>query len=248
MRTHSLLLAALLAGTVLLTGCGGGRLLSKDDEVKLGREAAADFERDNGGRDPDPRRQQLTRDLGSRIAAVASRAPYQDYPYDFRPLANKQVNANAFPGGIIYLWRGLFEELNYDPQQLAWVAGHEAAHVARQHATRRIERALGYELLIQLVLGKDSDQRIASAVAGLTLQEYGREQELEADRVGLDFAAAAGYDPTASLAVIAAFKRLQGKDPNQLELLFETHPGNTTRENAVKAYLQQKGWHGRYYP
>jgi len=233
---------------MFLAGCGGGRLISQDQEVKLGREAGADFEKEYGGRDRDARRNALATRIGSRIAQVASRAPYPQYPYEYRVLANNEVNANAFPGGLIYLWRGLFGAVNYDEQQLAWVAGHEAAHVARQHSVRRMEKSLGYDLLIQLVLGNDTGGQIATAVANLSLMDYGRDQELEADRVGLCFAHDAGYDPTAALGVLETFKKLQGKDPNKLELLFMTHPGNTTREDAIKVVLKQEGWRGKYYP
>lgn len=213
----------------------------------MGREAAKDFEKQNGGRDQDPRRVKLAQQIGQRITAVAARKPYPSYPYEFHVLANSQVNANAFPGGQIYLWRGLYESLKYDPDQLAWVAGHEAAHVAKKHSVQRIERALGYDLIIQLLLGKDSQRQIASAIAGLTLQAYGRDQEAQADAVGLEFAHDAGYDPTASLAVIAAFKQVQGKDPSQLELLFDSHPSNTSRETALKQTLTARGWHGKYF-
>jgi len=82
----------------------------------------------------------------------------------------------------------------------------------------------GYELLIQLVFGQDTGGQIAGLVAGLMLQDYGRDNELEADRLGLEFTKAAGYDPTASLAVLDKFAQIQGKDPNRLELLFMTHP------------------------
>ena len=238
----------LLTGAVFLAGCGGGRLISQDQEVKLGREAGADFEKQYGGRDRDPRRNALATQIGSRIAQVASGAPYPPYPYEYRVLANKEVNANAFPGGLIYLWRGLYGAVNYDEQELAWVVGHETTHVARQHSVRRMEKALGYDLLIQLVLGNDTGGQIAAAIANLSLQDYGRDQELEADAGGLRFAHDAGYDPTASLAVLEAFKKLQGKDPSKLELLFATHPGNTTREDAVRATLSQEGWRGKYYP
>lgn len=244
------LFAGLLGASLLIIvgGCGGRRLISPQEEVKLGREAAVDFEKQYGGRDHDPRRNAMAQSIGSRIAQVAVKPPYPNYPYEFRVLNNKTVNANAFPGGLIYFWRGLFEYLKYDEQQLAWVAGHEVAHIARQHSVRRIERALGYELVIQLVLGNDTAGKIAGAVAGLTLQDYGRDQELEADRLGLHLSHQAGYDPTAALAVIAAFKQLQGKDPSQLELMFATHPGNTTREEHIKAILKQEGWRGKYYP
>lgn len=243
----SILAVVAMFVSTILVGCGGARLIGKDQEIELGRQAGEEFERTNGGLDRDPRRVSLAEEFKLRVGAVAAAPPYVVYPYEFRVLANDQVNANAFPGGLIYLWRGLYDQLGYDRDQLAWVAGHEAAHVARQHGIRRIERALGYELIIELLLGKDSQREIAGAVAGLTLQSYSRDQEYEADRIGLEFSHAAGYDPTAALAVLQAFRKIQGKDPSQLELLFETHPGNTARENALKAHLQRKGWSGRYY-
>ena len=235
-----LLLALLLVST---SGCKGPRLLSTDEEIRLGQQAGDEFEQEHG-RDRDQRRNAIAARIGSRIAHAA-RPP--DYPYDFRVLADDEVNAVAFPGGRIYFFRGLFETLGYDEDQLAWVAGHEAAHVARKHAVRRIERSLGYELLIQLVFGQDTGGQIAGLVAGLMLQDYGRDNELEADRLGLEFTKAAGYDPTAALAVLDKFAQIQGKDPNRLELLFMTHPGNTTRSDAVKSHLRQRGWSGKYY-
>jgi predicted Zn-dependent protease len=231
----------------LLAGCGdGAKLISRDEEIRMGREAAADFERKNGGRDQDQRRNVLANSIGTRITAAANSGKYPKYPYEFRVLDNGKVNANAFPGGIIYLWRGLYNVLGYEEEQLAWVAGHEAAHVARQHSVQRVERALGYELIIQLALGKDTAGKIASAVAGLSLQEYGRDQELEADRLGATLAKEAGYDPTASLLVLAAFKK-QGSDPSNLELLFASHPGNTTREENLNALFRQQGWSGKHF-
>lgn len=235
------------AALVNIGGCQGPKLISQDEEVRMGRQAAEKFERENGGRSNDPRIVSLTNSIGARIGRTAIAGPYPDYPYEYRALANSKVNANAFPGGIIYLWAGLFGALNYDPDQLAWVAGHEGAHVARQHSVRRIERALGYDLVIQLVLGQDTAGKIASAVAGLTLQNYGRDQELEADRIGTQFAKEAGYDPTACIPVLETFKRLQGKDPSDFELFFASHPGNTDREDRLKSYMSQQGWSGKYF-
>jgi len=239
--------ATVLILTINIGGCGGTHLLSRDDEVRMGREAAADFEAKNGGQSRDARLVGLTRTIGHRMTRVATAAPYYAYPYDFRTLDNRQVNANAFPGGIIYMWRGLFEAVKYDEAQLAWVAGHEATHVARRHATQRIERQLGYSLIIQLALGKGDVAQIAGAVSGLTLQAYGRDQELEADRLGAQFTRQAGYDPTAALAVLATFKNIQGREPSDLEIFFASHPGNTTREDHLKAYFREQGWSGQYF-
>jgi beta-barrel assembly-enhancing protease len=233
-----------VALVMAVCGCKGGqRLLSQSDEIQLGREAGDDFEREHG-RDHDARRTQLMSRIGSRIEPVCEPP---DYPYDFRVMADDAVNAVAFPGGRIYLYRGLFEALAYDEAQLAWVAGHEATHVARRHATRRIEKQLGYELVIQLVFGKDSTGKIAGLAAGLVLQDYGRDNEFEADRLGVDYAQAAGYDPTAAVAVLDKFAELHGKDPNKFEILFMSHPGNTDRRDAVKAHIKAQGWSGRYY-
>lgn len=234
------MLAAVMLNTA---GCKGPRLLSHDEEIRLGQQAGDEFEAEYG-RDRDQRRNTIANRIGTRIAAAAQPPAYA---YDFRVLADDTVNAVAFPGGRIYLYRGLFEALSYDEDQLAWVAGHESAHVSRQHAVRRLERSLGYELLIQLVFGKDTGGQIAGLVAGLMLQDYGRDNELEADRIGLEYAKAAGYDPTAALAVLDKFAQIQGKEPSNLELLFMSHPGNTTRSDAVKNVLRERGWSGKYY-
>ena len=229
-----------------LGGCSSGNLLmSQDQEITVGQQAAAKFQNENGGLDRDAIRNALTRRIARRIIPVATANPYPVYPYQFHVLANNQVNANTFPGGIIYLWRGLFNLTGNDEEQIAWVAGHEAAHVARKHISARLERSVGSDLLIQLVLGKDDAGKIASLVAGLSLQAYGRDQELEADRVGAVFAHDAGYDPTAALAVLEKFRTL-GSDPNSLELIFADHPGSATREDDLKTFFRQKGWTGKY--
>jgi len=242
-----MLVMVIVAATLNIGGCQGPQLISQDEEIRMGRQAAEQFERQNGGRSSDPRLVSLTHAVGARISRVAVAGAYPDYPYDFRALANKQVNANAFPGGVIYLWAGLFDVVGHDADQLAWVAGHESAHVARQHTVRRMEQALGYSLVIQLVLGNDTAGKIASAVAGLTVQAYGRDQESEADRIGAQFSKEAGYDPTACIPVLETFKRLQGKDPSDFELFFASHPGNTDREDKLKAYFRQQGWSGKYF-
>jgi predicted Zn-dependent protease len=229
---------------LVAAGCKGGpHLLSQEDEIRLGREAGDDFERQYG-LDKDEEVRALIQGIGSKIAAAA--VP-PEYPYDFRVLARKEVNANAFPGGRIYVWRGLVDALGRDKDQLAWVMGHEAAHVARRHVTRRLERQLGYDLLIALVLGKKGAAKTAGLVADLVMLDYGRDQEYEADRYGLLYTYRAGYDPTAAVAVLQTFQKLQGREPSNFEIFFETHPGNNQRINAVKAHLKEQGWSGKYY-
>ncbi len=243
MAKRAVLAALVVALLLALVGCKGAHLLSKEDEVKLGRQAGDDFEK-KYGLDPDPQLQRLVKSIGARIAEAA-KPP--DYPYDYRVLRRKEVNANAFPGGRIYIWRGLIDVVHRDRDMLAWVIGHETAHVARRHVTRRLERAIGYEALIEFIFKGKNATQIAGLIAELALRDYGRDQEYEADRWGLKYAHEAGYDPTAAIAVLRIFQKLQKDKPSKFELLFATHPGNDDRINAVKAYLRKQGWSGKYY-
>jgi beta-barrel assembly-enhancing protease len=238
-----LLVAAMAAS---LAGCNGADAIlgvNKDDEVKMGREAGDEFEAKNGGRLTGPS-EALVKSIGERVSAVAQPP---EYPYDYRALDSKEVNAVAFPGGRVYVFRGLIEALGSDPDQLAWVIAHETSHVSQRHAVEKVERAMGYEAVISLALGRKSAAKYAEVVAGLMLQDYGRGNESEADRLGLKYAHDAGYDPTAAVPVLAKFREIQGRDPSKLEIMFASHPGNTDRENAVKDLLRKSGWRGRYF-
>lgn len=246
MRNHvhvGLWLAVVLGWALLMGGCGGGRLISQDQEVSMGQQAGDQFEA-KYGLDKDPAVTAAVQALAQRITAAA-KPP--DYPYDVRVLNSTEVNACAFPGGRIYLFRGLIETFNRDADPLAWVVAHEAAHVARRHTTKRIEQQLGYEAAIALVFNRGDAPQIAGAVASLMLLSYSRQEESEADRYGLVYAHAAGYDPTAAVRVLQKFQEIQGRDPNDFEIMFDTHPGNTQRLDGVKSYLKSQGWQGRYY-
>ncbi|MBP8952754.1 MAG: M48 family metalloprotease [Armatimonadetes bacterium] len=245
MRTTPMLIAGLMV--LVLTGCndGGTFLMSMNDEIKLGQNAADEFEREN----PVLRsgtQVNLVKSVGDRIAAQA--VPPR-YPYDFRVIDSDTVNAVAFLGGRIYFYRGLLDAVNNDPDMIAWVMGHEVTHVAFRHSAKRIEQQLGVDLLTQVLLGKSDAAQIAGAVSGLMFLDYGRDKELQADHQGLKYSAKAGYDPTAAIAVIRVFQSLHGQtDPSKLELLFMTHPGDNTRINQVKRLCDKYGYTGKYYP
>ncbi|NSW56034.1 MAG: M48 family metalloprotease [Armatimonadetes bacterium] len=235
------------ASLLLLMGCDGDGtfLMSMDDEIKLGQDAADEFEKENPILKSGPQ-VTLVKSIGDRIAAVA--IPPR-YPYDFRVIDDKTVNALAFPGGRIYFYRGLLDAVNNDPDMIAWVMGHEVTHVAFRHSAKRIEQQLGVDVLTQVLLGKSNAAQIAGAVSGLMFLDYGRDKELQADHQGLKYSANAGYDPTAAIAVIKVFQSLHGQtDPSKLELLFMTHPGDNTRINQVKRLCDKYGYRGKYYP
>jgi beta-barrel assembly-enhancing protease len=242
-----LLLGGALLAALWLAGCKGEEImgLGMTDQIKLGQEAGDQFEQ-KYGLSTDAALRRLVSGIGQRVAAVA-KPP--DYPYDYRVLLNDQVNANAFPGGRIYVWTGLTKAVQRNPDQLAFVIGHETAHVARGHTAQAIERQMGTDLIVQALLGGKDAAKYVGLVGDLVLQGYGRTAEYEADRIGLGYAQAAGYDPTAAYAVIREFQKLSGnKDPSQVELVFDSHPGNNARLNALQAEIKRNGWHGRYTP
>jgi predicted Zn-dependent protease len=238
------LLVALAVFGLVLTGCGGETfLISKNQEVEIGQNAAADFEQEHPV-DTTSQRGRWVANIGQRIAQAAQPP---DYPYEFK-LVNEDVNnAFALPGGPIYVYDGLIESLGANEDQVAWVCGHEATHVSHQHAIKRIERAVGAQLLIEWAIGGGTAGDIGGVVAGLAIQNYSRDNEYEADRIGARYAAEAGYDPTAAIPVLEKFRELQGRDPSDLEILFHSHPGNTDRENSLKRFLDANNLYGQYY-
>lgn len=240
--------ACLVAAVIVFTsGCkdSGSWLFSMDDEVELGRDAAAEFEQTNPvSRDPALNR--LVKGIGADIAAVA-RPP--SYPYEFRVIDTNTVNAVAFPGGRIYMYRGLIQKLGRDRDMIAWVLGHEVTHVSLRHAAKRIEKQVGIAAITELLLGESTARDVATVVADLMFRDYGRDKEFQADARGLVYAHNAGYDATAAIGVIKVFQSLHGgKDPDKLELLFMTHPGDNRRLNQIKRLCARYGYTGRYYP
>ena len=229
----------------LLVGCRGStHLISTEQEIQIGQEAAAEFDREHSVSRSSPMALRLA-EIGERVGQAASPP---DYPYSFT-LVNEDVdNAFALPGGPVYFYQGLINSLGNDEHQIAWVCAHEITHIRQQHAIRRIERAIGASLLIELALGEGTAADVAGLVGSLSLQHYSRDHEHMADQLGCRWAHQAGYDATAAIAVLQKFQEIQGKEPNDFEIMFMSHPGNEDRVNVVKTTLEQYGISGAYHP
>jgi len=244
--TLRVLLILLLVAACMwaLVGCKGATyLLSTEQEIEIGQQAAAEFDSGHRVDRSGPLAQRIA-GIGANVAEAASPP---DYPYSFTLVKDDVVNAFALPGGPIYLYQGLVDALGDDTDQIAWVTSHEITHIRQQHAARRIERQIGASVLIGWLLGEDTGAQIAGLVTGLALQDYGRDHEFMADALGLRWAHGAGYDATAAVAVLEKFQELQGREPSNFEIFFMTHPGNNDRINHVKAVLDQYGYSGKYY-
>ncbi len=240
-----LVLMIVLLAAWLLVGCRGStHVISTQQEIQIGQEAAAEFDKEHSVSRSSPMALWLAQ-IGNRVGQAASPP---NYPYSFTLVNEDVVNAFAMPGGPVYCYRGLIEALGNDTDQVAWVMGHEITHIRQQHAVRRIERAIGASLLIELTLGRGTAADVAGLVGSLSLQHYSRDHEHMADQLGCRWAHQAGYDATAAIAVLQKFQEIQGRDPNDFEIMFMSHPGNNDRINVVKATLDKYDISGAYYP
>lgn len=162
---------------------------------------------------------------------VALQSERPDLPWKFGVIASDNINAFAAPGGYIIITRGLFLNLNSEAE-LAGVLGHEIGHVVRRHHLNALQKNARLDLLgdaLQVAARDKShrdQQKLGKLInAGTQLYARGldRDDEYEADRLGVVYAARAGYDPYALLNVLATLDSINADSP-KIALLTKTHP------------------------
>jgi predicted Zn-dependent protease len=158
--------------------------------------------------------QQRVRTLGERLVAVCDR---RELVYQFAVVDDEELNAFSLPGGYVFVNTGLIEAAASD-DELAGVLAHEIAHVTARHAVKRYESSLGLQLLqLATLAARQSDAARGISIAGQAAQlAYARQEELEADRLGVKYMRAAGFDPTAMLTFL---EKLQERHQAKLHYL-----------------------------
>lgn len=218
--------------------------LTPQQEVAIGLQSAPEMIRQMGGELPDPRAQQLVDTVGAKLVAVLPKSA-EPYPYEFHLLADpKTVNAFALPGGQVFITAALLSRLETEGQ-LAGVLGHEIGHVVGRHSAERMAKSELTQGLVQAVgvAGSDSysGQRtaaqIASMVGNFINLKYGREDELESDKLGLRFMFDAGYDPRSMIGVMEILEKASGGG-GQPEFA-STHPNPGNRIERIKEHLTE---------
>jgi predicted Zn-dependent protease len=149
------------------------------------------------------------------------------------------VNAYCMPGGKIMVYTGLIEKLQATDAELAAVIGHEIAHALREHSRERISRAYAEQLALAGVAiatgASEATMQIASQVSAVTFQlPHSREQEAEADRIGLELMARAGYDPNAAVSLWQKMSKLSSGGPPEF---LSTHPSGQSRIRDLEALV-----------
>ncbi len=237
------LMACLLAACAANPVTGGHDfvLMSESDEIHLGQEYHQQIIEEIPVYD-DPKLAAYVNEVGQRVAR-ASHRPELDY--HFTVLDSQMVNAFALPGGYIYITRGILAYLNSEAE-LAAVLGHEVGHVTARHAVRQhsANTAAGVAgAVLGAATGVPASQDLFKVLGKAMLSGYGRDHELESDRLGAQYLARTGYDPRAMLEVIGVLKdqelferehaREEGREPRTYHGVFASHPENDARLKGV---------------
>jgi predicted Zn-dependent protease len=239
--------APLACQLVPTTGERAFIVLTWDQEMALGSEAAPELEKEFGGPLDNLPVQAYVRTVGQRVAASAKHPDLPQLPYQFTVLNSDVVNAFALPGGPVYITRGLLENLKTEGQ-LAAVLAHEITHINSRHGSQQISRQMGIQVLLAAAAaaaGRSESgakmatqaEDLAKVVVGLINLKYSRGMESEADHFGLDYLAASGYDPREMVNLLNVFVSMGGARAPEL---LSTHPNPETRVGAVEEMIRAK--------
>ena len=164
----------------------------------------------------------------------------RDWQWEVNLIGSTQINAFCMPGGKIVFYTGILKSLQLSDDEAAMVMGHEIAHALREHARERMGKSaatgLGANLLSQVLGLGQLGQTVTNYGAQLLTLQFGREDESEADLVGLELAARAGYDPRAGVTLWRKMSAVSSGAPPQW---LSTHPAGETRIADIQSHLPQ---------
>jgi predicted Zn-dependent protease len=182
-----------------------------------------------------------------RLRAIASKIiPFampwnpraREWRWEINLIGSKQINAFCMPGGKIAFYTGILEQLKLTDDEVATVMGHEIAHALREHARERMGKSaatgLGANLLGQVLGLGNLGQTVTNYGAQLLSLQFSRSDESEADLVGMELAARAGYDPRAGVSLWQKMSAASRGAPPQW---LSTHPSGETRISEIERNL-----------
>lgn len=220
--------------------------ITPEQEVALGLQAAPEMAQQFGGLHPDQQAQALVDRICNELV-LKTAAKDTPYEYDCHVLADEEtINAFALPGGQVFLTAGLMGKLETEGQ-LAGVLGHEIGHVVARHsaehiAKQKLTQGLTGAAVIATYDPNDPASRrnaaVAMVIGQLVNMRFGRQDELESDRLGVRFVSEAGYDPRAMIEVMRILEASAG-GARQPEF-FSTHPNPANRVSNIQAAIQEQ--------
>ncbi len=206
-------------------------LFGTEKEVSMGNAIAQYVEKENEiNTDVDVN--ERVAEITKRLQAVSDR---KELLYSVQVINNEEVNAFALPGGYIYVYKGLVDQVDND-DQLAGVIAHEFGHITAKHAMKRLQASYAYTILQVLSATTGNAQMIpgidlafASIITG-----YAREDEFQADRLAVKYMTRAGYDPQAMVQFLEKLQVINEKAPIRRYSYWRTHPYTSQRSAAVR--------------
>ncbi len=224
-----------------ITGESQRVAISPDEEIALGLQAAPQMAAQHGGLSTDRAAAQhvdrigneLVKAVNERVGKKGGENPFQ---FDFHLLAEPTtVNAFALPGGQVFITAALYEKLE-TKGQLAGVLGHEVGHVLMRHGAQRLAQQKLTQGLVGaagVAGGSQESAQMAAAIGQMVNMKYGRDDELESDKWGVELTAAAGYDPRAMIGVMRVLEDASGS--GGIPEMMSSHPKPANR----RAYIEQ---------
>ncbi len=244
----------LAAIALTLSGCAYNADLGRDQLLIVGDDSlAADSDRAwaetlrTGNISREPIKVGRVRAIGQRVIEAAGMA---DRPWDYAVFLDEAPNAFVLPGGHVGVTVGLLAVVEND-DQLAAVIGHEAGHVVARHAAERVSQQRTSQILLGIAgaaaggsdFGRLVKDHGGDAAKFGVLLPFSRKQELEADRLGVDYMQRAGYRPREAVAL---WRNMQALDIAQGKAmggqLSSTHPSDAMRIQELERYLASRGW------
>ena len=243
MKTACLSIALAVTVTACATNPATGKrqfsLMSEEQEIAAGQQNDVEVRREMGVYDDRALEEYITT-TGMRLAQMSERP---NLPWHFTAVDVPAINAFALPGGYIYITRGILVFLD-DESQLAGVLGHEIGHVTARHAVQQYSKSTGAEL--GLILGSifvpqaRPFGQLAESGLGLLFLKNSRDDEAQADQLGVKYAARAGWDPAGVPRMLTTLGRIEeASDEKGVPNWLATHPAPEDRVQRVQAAVQQ---------
>ncbi len=247
-RTPLAALAPVALGVVLLApGARAGDFFKpgKNEQVKLGLQAAADLrKKERVLPDSDPRVQMLRR-MGGRFVSTLALDPKRDpWQFTFDVIESKEVNAFALPGGPVFFYTGILDRMKTE-DEVAGILGHEMTHVVREHwaYAYRDQQKRNIGLTVFSVFGAKSGLlQLADVVGSFYDLRFSRSHESQADEGGFNLVSKAGYNPQGEVEV---FRMLAGLGGSGGPEFLSTHPDPGNRVKKLQGMIDRGG---REYP
>jgi predicted Zn-dependent protease len=185
----------------------------------------------------------------ARVRAVAARLQPQtrvfrsdapDWNWEVNVIQSDDLNAFCMPGGKIMFFSGLIQQLDLSDAEIAVIMGHEIAHALREHSREHMSQAIAAQAAIGvgvavLGLGQPSADLAATGYQALIATQFSRSDETEADRMGLELSARAGYDPRAGVALWQ--KMINANQGGRPPELLSSHPTDSNRIRVMESLL-----------